>query len=77
MTRDEIYNNTIEQLEEMDQDFVLWYLLQNFIDETTKERDKVRNADTIKDYVYCNYLERIINTAEEMRTLLGYKLWNG
>ena len=65
----------IDKYGKTDRQFVLYYLLGEYIDDTEKEYDNLPYVEVVKEYALKQLYKRQISAAKEMRTILMYSVW--
>ena len=61
----------IDKYHESDRAFILWYLLQDYINDS-KDQIKTENIEDVKDYALQTMLMEHIRVGEQMRDVLFY-----
>lgn len=75
--RDEIYrqiDQDIDELTDDQKDFATWILLQRLIETYQAEYEKVDDKE-FKDALYKSHLKKSVDTLNDAREFLAYKLW--
>ena len=63
----------MDKYSEGDQAFILYYLLQDYINKAEEELDRKRDENIVKEFAYDNMLKEHIKVGNEMREVLFYE----
>ena len=66
---------TMDEYGKGDRSFILWYLLQDYIEDTQKELDALPVEKDKRQFAIAVICERQIKAAEEMREILMYDIF--
>lgn len=79
MTEQDHFTEITEEIDKYaktDRSFILWYLLEEYIEDAEKELGNLPVVkETKQDYAVALMCERQIKEAEEIRDILFYEIW--
>lgn len=66
----------IDKYDKTDREFILYYLLGEYIDDTEKELNNMSfEPNNLKDYALAQLYRRQVSASKEMRDILHYSIW--
>ena len=63
----------MDKYSEEEQAFIMYYLLQDYINKASEELNRTYNEDIVKEMAYDNMLKEHIKVGNEMREVLFYE----
>ena len=65
----------MDEYSKQDRQFILWYLMQDFIEEMERDAGKYEFPESVEEYLKHDMAIRLKKSANEIRDILYYSIW--